>query len=115
VIGRHAKEIDMPSGAPGRPGYDAQTKFGAGALYDDDVGFAWVHATLTRPAIATARNVRWNQMSKVSNRVSEHNIFNMPVRIVVAQLAPQTLPSNLKNLVSRRLVLRPGNQSLGGT
>jgi len=110
VIGRHAKELDMSTGAPGRPGYDAQTKFGAGALYDDDVGFAWVHTKPWSPVVRSHI-----QMSKVSNRASEHNIFNMPVRIVVAQLPTLTRPSNLKNLVSRRLVLRPGNQSLGGT
>jgi hypothetical protein len=109
VIGRHPKEIDMATGAPGRPGYDAQNKFGAGALYDDDVGFAWVH---TKPQ--AHRVSSWIQMSKVSNRMAEHNTGNMPVRIVVAQLARPTLPSNLKNLVSHRLVLRPGNQSLGG-
>ena len=110
MIGRHAKEIDMATGAPGRPGYDAQDKFGAGALYDDDVGFAYTHV---KPQARLVRS--WIQTSKVSNRAAEHNIFNMPVRIVVAQLPTLTRPSNLKNLVSRRIVLRPGNQSLGGT
>jgi hypothetical protein len=106
VIGRH-RDVDMATGAPGRPGYDAQTKFGAGALYDDCVAFPWVHAPEeTRPAF-------WHT-SKVSNRTAEHNIGNMPVRIVVAQLPPPKSPRNLKNLISRPLVLRPGNQSLGG-
>ncbi len=114
MIGRHPKEIDMATGAPGRPGYDAQDKFGAGALYDDDVALSYMRVA-ERPAIATKDNVRWNQMAKVSNRMVEHNLGNMPVRIVVAQLPGQTRPGNLKNLVSRRLVLRPGNQSLGGT
>jgi len=109
VIGRHPKEIDMATGAPGRPGYDAQTKFGAGALYDDDVGFAWTHV---KPQARTVRS--WIQTSKVSNRIAEHNIGNMPVRIVVAQLPRPTRPSNLRNLISRPLILRPGNQSLGG-
>ena len=109
MIGRD-RDLDMATGARGRPGYDAQTKFGAGALYDDDVAFAWVHV---KPQ---ARQVRsWIQTSKVSNREAEHNTGNMPVRIVVAQLPGQTRPRNLKNLVSRPLVLRPGNQSLGGT
>ncbi len=100
----------MATGAPGRPGYDAQTKFGAGALYDDDVAFAWVH---TKPASRTVRS--HIQMSKVTNRAAEVNVFNMPVRIVVAQLPPLTRAGNLKNLVSRPLRLRPGNQSLGGS
>jgi len=106
VIGR-SRDADMATGAPGRPGYDAQTKFAAGALYDDGVAFPWTHVPQeTRPAF-------WHN-SKVSNKTSEHNIGNMPVRIVVAQLAPPTQARNLKNLISRPLVLRPGNQSLGG-
>jgi hypothetical protein len=106
VIGRQ-RELDMATGARGRPGYDAQDKFGAGTLYEGEVAQPW---TLT----PRASRPFWST-SKVSNKPAEHNIGNMPVRIVVAQLPAQTRPRNLNHLVSRRLVLRPGNQSLGGT
>lgn len=105
MIGRD-REMDLATGALKRPGYDAQDKFGAGALYGDAVALSWTNPTPARPF--------WG-ISKVSNKPSEHNIGNMPVRIVVAQLPAQTRPRNLRNLVSRPLRLRPGNQSLGGT
>lgn len=50
-----------------------------------------------------------------SNRPSDTNISNIQVRVVVAQLAPQTQSRAYKRTLSRRIVLRPGNQSLGGT
>jgi hypothetical protein len=99
VLGR-SNQLDRSTGALDRPGYDHIGKFGAGALYGDIVAFAYTDAP---------------QNSKVSNKESEHFIGNMPVRIVIAQLAGQTQPRNLKTLVSQRIVLRPGNQSLGGT
>lgn len=106
MLGR-SPSLDRPDGAPAHPGYDAQSKFGAGVLYDDGVAFAYTH---------TPENVApyWNT-TQAANKPSEHNIGNMPVRIVVAQLASQTQARNLKTLMSQTIQLRPGNQSLGGT
>lgn len=111
---RHA--MDMAPGAKGTIGYDAQTKFGAGILYDDGVAFAYVHTPEegTAPRLAEGGSRRWRTL-RASNKDSERFTGNTPVRIVVAQLAPQTQPRNLMNLVSKNLVLRPGNQSIGGT
>jgi hypothetical protein len=106
MLGRNPS-VDRADGAPAHPGYDAQTKFGAGILYDDGVAFAYVHAQERKAPYWTTLHA--------SNKESEHNIGNMPVRIVVAQLANQTQARNLKTLVSQRITLRPGSQSLGGT
>jgi hypothetical protein len=105
VLGRSPNR-DRATGAADRPGYDAQTKFGAGVLYDDGVAFAYTRTPLSRFGWMTL----W-----ASNKPSEHNIGNTLPRIVVAQLAGQTQPHNLKKLLSRPINLRPGNQSIGGT
>lgn len=89
------------------PAYDAQDKFGAGALYAMPVQRAY---DLTPWAPAPG----WITLS-ASNKPSEHNTYNGPRFIPVAQLAGQTAPPNLRNLISYRAYLRPGSQSLGGT
>lgn len=121
MLGRRM-DIDLAGGAPRKIGYDAQTKFGAGALYDDGVAFAYMH-TPEEGSAPSLREVeqdgppnyfRWRTL-RASNKASEHNTGNIPVRIVVAQLAGQTQPNNLKNLLSKPLLLSPGSQSLGRT
>jgi hypothetical protein len=89
------------------PAYDAQDKFGAATQYLLQV---------QRPYDLTPRAPRpyWST-TNASNKPSEHNTFNGPRFIPVAQLAAQTSPPNLRNLISYRAQLRPGNQSLGGT
>lgn len=110
-------DTDLAGGAPRKIGYDAQTKYGAGVLYDDGVAFPYVHTPEAGTAQPLRESPRWPGWAtlRASNKDSEHFTGNIPVRIVVAQLAGQTQPNNLKNLMSRRLLLRPGNQSLGGT
>lgn len=98
MLGRR-HDIDRSPGAADKIGYDPIGKFIAGALYG-----------------ATALQfTRFPQNLHASNKPSEHNIGNIPVRIVVAQLAGQTDLRHLKRITSRRIVLRPGNQSLGAT
>ena len=99
MIGRRENQ-DQPTGAPDRPGYDALGLDGAGVLYARMVSRAYREAP---------------QNLHASNRLSDTNIANIPVRVVVAQLAPQTTARAYKKTLSRRIVLRPGNQSLGGT
>lgn len=116
MLGRNM-DRDLAGGAPRKIGYDPQTKFGAGVLYDDGVGFAYTHtpdAGVAQPLRADPRWPGWATL-RASNKDSEHNIGNIPVRIVVAQLGKQTQPSNLRNLLSKQLLLSPGSQSLGGT
>ncbi len=99
MIGRvHAR--DRSTGASDQPGYDPLGRYGAGVLYAAGVKLKHLQA----PQNLTA-----------SPRPSETNIGNMPVRIVVAQLAPQTQSRLFQKMLSRPVVLRPGNQSLGGT
>lgn len=109
--------MDLAAGARGKIGYDPQTKFGAGALYDDGVAFAYTHTPEEgmAPALrAPHASLRW-ATTRASNKDSEHNTGNIPVRIVVAQLAGQTQPNNLRNLLSKPLLLSPGSQSIGRT
>lgn len=82
------------------PPLDAQGKFGAGTLYHRVV--AWDYQL--EP-----------QYLRASNKDSEHFIGNLPVRIVVAQLAGQTASTDMPRRISNRAYLRPGNQSIGGT
>lgn len=105
MLGRNQKS-DRSTGAPDHPGYDRIDKFGALNLYDDGVAFAYTHVIEARPPY-------WSTL-RASNKDSERFTGNLPIRIVVAQLASQTQARNLKTLVSQPLVLRPGNQSLGG-
>jgi hypothetical protein len=98
VLGR-VTDKDRATGVPDHAGYDAIGKFGAGALYG-----------------ATALQwSRFPQNLQSANKPSEHNIGNIQVRIVVAQLGSQTQARAYKKTLSRRIVLRPGNQSIGGT
>ncbi len=99
MLGRR-HDLDRPGGAADAPGYDRLDKFGAGVLYEPVVKLGF---------LASPQNLH------ASNKPSEHNTGNIPIRIVVAQLAGQTQPPALKRMISQRLVLRPGNQSLGGT
>jgi hypothetical protein len=98
VLGRvHSR--DRAPGAVDQVGYDRLGVMGAGALYG-----------------ATA--LQWSRFPQnlhASNKPSEHNIANMLPRIVVAQLGTQTHPPALKRTISRSIVLRPGNQSIGAT
>lgn len=121
MLGRRYTQ-DLAPGPRLKIGYDAQDKFGAAALYDDGVAFAYVHTPEegTAPSLRDVEQdgpptyFRWRTL-RASNRDSEHNIGNIAVRIVVAQLAGQTQPNNLKNLLSKQLLLSPGSQSLGRT
>lgn len=99
MIGRD-HNLDRATGAADRPGYDPLGLDGAGALYGRGVKLKYLEAP---------------QNLHASNRPSDTNIANIPVRIVVAQLAPQTQPRGFRKTLSHRIVLRPGNQSLGGT
>ena len=99
MLGR-SRHADRSTGAPDHPGYDQLDKYGAAVLYKPGVKDAYLAA----PQNLTA-----------SPKASEHNTGNIPVRIVVAQLAGQTQPPALNRMISRRIVLRPGNQSIGGT
>jgi hypothetical protein len=115
VLGRGYTQDQAP-GVRGKIGYDAIGKFGAGNLYDDGVAFAYVHTIDegVAPSLRSSpRRPRWATL-QASNKPAEHFTGNIAVRIVVAQLAGQTQPNNLKHLISRSLVLRPGSQSLGG-
>jgi hypothetical protein len=99
LLGRsHAR--DRSTGAPDQPGYDPLGVDGAGVLYERGVKLKYLEAP---------------QNLHASNRPSDTNIANIPVRIVVAQLAPQTIARGYSKTLSRRIVLRPGNQSLVGT
>lgn len=89
------------------PAYDAQDKFGAGLQYRLDVARPYDLTPATQPPGWTTLNA--------SNKPSEHNILNGARMIPVAQLAGQTAAPNLRTLISYRVNLRPGNQSLGGT
>lgn len=101
MIGR-SRAQDQPV-----PAYDPIGRFGAAALY--------------QPAVARPyRTAPWNRVPgwvtlAASNKPSEHNIGNQLRVIQVAQLAGQTQPANLRTLYSNRILLRPGNQSLGST
>lgn len=89
------------------PAYDAQDKFGASTQYA---------LRVQRPYDLTPRaELPYWATLHASNKVAEHNIANGPRFIPVAQLANQTRPPNLRNLISHRAFLRPGSQSLGGT
>jgi hypothetical protein len=98
MIGRDHNQ-DRQTGAADEPGYDDIGAMGAGVLYEPDVKLKFLRA----PQNLTA-----------SNKPSETNVLNMLPRIVVAQLAPQTQPRQLKKTVSRRIALPRNNQSLGG-
>ena len=84
----------------------------------DQAGFLAVGFTTASPLYERGKFLKYREAPQnltASPRPSETNISNMPVRVVVAQLAPQTQSRAFKKMLSRPLVLRPGNQSLGGT
>lgn len=89
------------------PVLDARSRFGADFQYQERARAAYALTPGASPPYWITLNA--------SNKASEHNIQNYRPVINVAQLAPQTQPPNLKNLISYRALLRPGNQSLGGT
>ena len=82
------------------PGYDGQSKFGAGVLYGRSRMFAY---------LAVKQNLH------ASNKPSEHNIGNVLPRIVVAQLATPRKSLMTPRILSKPITLVPGNQSLGST
>lgn len=83
------------------PVLDPRTLFGAQAQYGQ---------LAARPF----REVPQNLLPQ-GHAPSEHFIGNMPLRIVVAQLAGQTSAADLNRRISFRAFLKPGNQSIGGT
>jgi hypothetical protein len=101
MIGRSARQ-DQPV-----PVLDAVDRFGAGTLYREDIARPFRLTPLAAPPF-------WSTLN-ASNKASEHNPYNVLPRIVVAQLAGQTTAPDLSRRISHRIVLRPGNQSLGGT
>lgn len=80
---------------------DPQTRFGIVAQLQRAVARGYTGAPMNLTA---------------SNKPSEHNIGKMPRFIPVSQLANQAQGNQtIKNLLSHRIHLRPGSQSLGGT
>lgn len=90
-----------------RPGIGAMTDMGADVLFRTPVARAYISNN-------TGANPR-NAVLKVSNKPSEHNISKMPIVLVVRNMGAPTRPRLTNRILSRRVVLRTGNQSLGGT
>lgn len=101
MIGRSLAQ-DLP-----RPVLDPQTRFGADSQYARKAAYPY--------SLTPWEPVPYWATTQASNKPSEHNIQNTSPRLVVAQMAPQTSPPNLRNLISHRAFLNPGNQSLGRT
>lgn len=101
MIGRSFRQ-DLPW-----PVLDPLTRFGADLQYEERARAPYALTPWARPPY-------WMTLS-ASNKPSEHNIQNYLPVVNPAQLRGQTHPPNLKTLISHRIQLGPGNQSLGGT
>lgn len=88
--------IGNPTQDQQAPQYDALDQFGAGNLY---------RVEFSRPAALSPQDLT------VSNKPSEHNVFNMGTYVSRAQLAGQTTPPDLKRRLSHPALL-PGSKGV---
>ena len=87
----------------GVPVLDPRSLMGADVRYGRQLG------------TAASEYRRAPQYLNASNKPSEHNISNIPVRIVVVPLSGQPASRQTRRTISRPIRLPGGNQSLGGT